>query len=46
MRKFILVLFVGLVLALNLYGIVNECVIKELKEVNHIEETTIKVYME
>lgn len=40
MRKFVLVVFVGLVLALNLYGVVSE-----LFDAIVGEETTI-VYME
>ena len=46
MKKFILVVFIGLVLAINLYGIVNKLMIDEVKEVDHIKETTITVYME
>lgn len=46
MKKFILVVFIGMVLAINLYGIVNKFMVDEVKEINHIEETTITVYME
>lgn len=47
MKKFLLVLFVGLVLAIDLYGIVNKYMIdEEVEEVNHIEETTMTVYVE
>jgi hypothetical protein len=46
MKKIILVVFIGLVLAINLYGIVNKFMKDEVKEVDHIKETTIAVYME
>jgi hypothetical protein len=46
MKKFLLVTLIGMVLAMNLYGIVNEFVNDEVKEVDHIKETTIMVYME
>jgi len=46
MKKFILVIFVGMVLAIDLYGVVEELKIDEVKEVNHIEETTTTVYVE
>lgn len=46
MKKFILVIFIGMVLAINLYGIVNKLMVDEVKEINHIEETTMTVYME
>ena len=46
MKKFILVLFIGMALAMNVYGIVNEIMIDEVQEINHIEETTTTVYVE
>lgn len=46
MKKFILVIFIGMVLAINLYGIVNNLMVDEVKEIDHVEETTITVYME
>ena len=46
MKKFILVVFVGMVLAINLYGIVNKFMTEDVKEIDHIEETTVTVYME
>lgn len=46
MKKFLLVIFIGMVLAVNLYGIVNKFMVDEVKEVDHIEETTTIVYME
>lgn len=46
MRKFLLVLLVGMVLTMNLYGIVKKFTIEEVKEVDHIAETTVTVYME
>ena len=46
MKKFILVVFIGIVLAIDLYGIVNEIMVDDVKEVDHVKETTMTVYME
>ena len=46
MKKFILVVFIGTVLAIDLYGIVEDLMLDDIKEVNHIEETTTTVYTE
>lgn len=46
MKKFLLVTMIGLVLAIDLYGIVKQFMVDEVKEVNHIKETTITIYME
>jgi hypothetical protein len=46
MKKFLLVTMIGLVLAMDLYGIVNQFMVKDVKEVDHIAETTTTVYME
>ena len=46
MKKFLLVALIGLVLAMNLYGVVNQIMNDEVKEIDHIKETTITVYME
>ena len=46
MKKFLLVTMIGLVLAMNLYGIVNQLMVEELEEIDHIEETTMTVYVE
>lgn len=46
MKKFLLVVFVGMVLAIDLYGIVKDLMTEEVKPIDHIEETTVKVYME
>lgn len=46
MKKFLLVTMIGLVLAMNLYGIVDQLMKDEIKEVNHIKETTVTVYVE
>lgn len=46
MKKFLLVTMIGLVLAMDLYGIVKYFMTDEIEEVNHIEETTIAVYVE
>lgn len=46
MRKFLLVTLIGMVLAINLYGIVNELMKDDIQEVDHIKETTTIVYME
>ena len=46
MKKFLLVTIIGLVLAIDLYGIVNQIMVDNIEEVNHIAETTTTVYME
>ena len=46
MKKFLLVTMIGLVLAMDLYGIVNRFMVEDVKEVDHIAETTTTVYME
>lgn len=46
MKKFVLVVFIGMVLAINIYGIVNEFMVDEVEPVDHIKETTVTVYME
>lgn len=46
MKKFLLVTMIGLVLAMDLYGIVNRFMVKEIKEIDHIAETTTIVYVE
>lgn len=46
MRKFVLVMFIGLVLAMNMYGIVNRYMNNDEVEVEHTIESVITVYME
>ena len=47
MKKFLLVTMIGLVLAMDLYGIVNQFMIDDgVKEIDHIKETTVTVYTE
>lgn len=46
MKKFLLVVFIGMAIAMDLYGIVNEFMVDEVEEINHVEETTTTVYME
>lgn len=46
MKKLLLVTMIGLVLAMNLYGFVNQFMKDEVKEIDHIKETTVTVYME
>lgn len=46
MKKFLLVVLIGMVLAMNLYGIVNKFMVDEVEEIDHIKETTVTVYME
>lgn len=46
MKKFLLVTMIGLVLVMNLYGLVSQFMIDNIEEVDHIEETTVTVYME
>ena len=45
MRKFMLVLFIGLVLALNVYGIANE-IKAEIEQMEAENEIATDVYME
>ena len=46
MKKFILVVFIGMVLAINLYGIVTKLMVEDIQEIDHVAETTVTVYME
>ena len=46
MKKFLLVVLIGMVIAINVYGIVKEFIYEETEEINHIEETTTMVYVE
>lgn len=46
MRKFLLVTLMGMALAIYLYGIVHKLMVEEVKEIDHIAETTTIVYME
>ena len=44
--KKLLVLLIGEALAINLYGLVNHFMVEDVQEIDHIEETTVTVYME
>jgi len=46
MKKFLLVVLIGMVLALDIFGFVKQFTNDEIKEIDHIEETTTMVYME
>lgn len=46
MKKFLLVVLIGMVLALDVFGIVKQFTIDKIEEVDHIEETTTTVHME
>lgn len=46
MKKFLLVTMIGMVLTMNLYGFANQLLKEEVKEIDHIKETTIAVYVE
>lgn len=46
MKKFLLVTFIGMVLAMDLYGVVENLLVEDMKEIDHVEETTTIVYME
>jgi len=46
MRKFLLVTLIGMALTIYLYGIVSKFMVEEVKEIDHIKETTTIVYME
>jgi hypothetical protein len=46
MKKFLVVTLIGMVLAMDVYGFVNQFMKDEVKEVDHIKESTIAVYVE
>lgn len=46
MRKCLLVVFIGMVMAIQLYGIMHERTNEEIEKVDCIAESTIAVYME
>lgn len=47
MRKFLLVVFIGMVLAINLYGIINKILMAfEAEEPNYMDEVVTIVYEE
>lgn len=46
MKKFLLVVLIGMVLALDIFGFVKQFTTDEVEEIDHIEETTTMVYME
>lgn len=46
MRKFMLVTLIGMALVMSLYGIVTDFMDNKEKEIDHIRETTIAVYVE
>lgn len=45
MKKCVLVVFIGMVLAINIYGIVDKLV-SNVDDCNCVEESTVVVYME
>lgn len=46
MKKFLVVTLVGMVLAMDIYGFVNQFMKDEVEEIDHIKETTVTVYAE
>lgn len=46
MRKMLVFALIGMALAIYLYGIVSKFTVDEVKEIDHIKETTVTVYME
>ena len=46
MKKFLVVILAGMVLAMDIYGFVNQFIKDEVKEVDHIKESTVTVYVE
>lgn len=46
MKKFLLVTLIGMALAMDIYGIVKGIMVEEVKEIDHIKETTTIVYTE
>lgn len=46
MKKLLLVVLIGMVLAIDVYGFVTEYVNSKVNNIDHIKETTITVYTE
>ena len=46
MKKFLVVILIGMALTMDIYGFVNQFMKDEIKEVDHIKESTIAVYVE
>jgi hypothetical protein len=46
MKKFLVVTLVGMVLAMDIYGFVNQFMNDEVEEIDHIKESTLTVYVE
>lgn len=46
MKKFLLVLLIGMAMAINVYGFVNQYMVEDIQEIDHIKETTTTVYVE
>ena len=46
MRKFLLVVFIGMVLGASIYATIEDYKNGQVEEIDHIEETTTMVYME
>lgn len=46
MKKLLLVVFVGMVLAMDVYGFIEDFKANQVREVDHIKETTMTVYVE
>lgn len=46
MKKFLLVTLIGMAMTIYLYGVVENLFDREVKEIDHIKETTTIVYME
>lgn len=46
MKKFLVVTLVGMVLTMDIYGFVNQFMKDEVKEIDHIKESTLTVYVE
>lgn len=45
-RKFLLVALIGMALAIYVYGVVDKYMVEEVKLIDHVEETTMMVYVE
>lgn len=46
MKKFLLVVFIGLVLAINIYGVIEKLQDDSVKPIDPIAESTTTVFME
>lgn len=46
MKKFLLVVFIGMVLGMSIFATIEDYKNGQVEEIDHIEESTTAVYME